>query len=288
MRDDVSVSSKTAKGDEDETQSSVQLRKRNLRPKIEPTEPPPVPTLPPVTYEKPPNPYETYLAIRRQVNIRVEKPSHPYETYLAIRRQVNIRVELPPNPYETYLAIRRQVNIRVELPPNPYETYLAIRRPVNIRVELPPNPYETYLAIRRQVNIRVEIPPNPYETYLAIRRQKITFQQKSLSVVQPKPPQGFKDYLLVNCSYVLQGNSASTLSVPMLSPPNSVTEKMRDLFIEQEKARYKLRLQHLTERKQIREVTALKLSSEEADIKFPAYGLNCLETNSRPHALEPS
>ena len=33
-----------------------------------------------------------------------------------------------------------------------------------------------------------------------------------------------------------------------LSPPNSVTEKMRDLFIEQEKARYKLRLQHLTEK----------------------------------------
>ncbi|XP_071172685.1 ankyrin repeat domain-containing protein 12-like [Mytilus edulis] len=147
MRDDVSVSSKTGKGDEDETQSSVQLRKRNLRPKIEPTEPPPVPTLPPVTYEK---------------------------------------------------------------------------------------------------------PPNPYETYLAIRRQKIIFQQKSLSVVQPKPPQGFKDYLLVNCSYVLQGNSASTLSVPMLSPPNSVTEKMRDLFIEQEKARYKLRLQHLTEREKLR------------------------------------
>lgn len=65
MRDDVSVSSKATK-DEDETLSSVQLRKRN-RPKQEPQEPPAPPTLPPVSYEKPPNPYETYLAIRRQV-----------------------------------------------------------------------------------------------------------------------------------------------------------------------------------------------------------------------------
>jgi len=51
---------------------------------------------------------------------------------------------------------------------------------------------------------------------LLIFLQKTIFQQKSLSVVQPKPPQGFKDYLLVNCSYVLHGNSASTLSVPMV------------------------------------------------------------------------
>ena len=67
MRDDVSVSSKTAKGDEDDQQSSMHPRKRNLRQKTELPEPPVVTTLPPVTYEKPPNPYETYLAIRRQV-----------------------------------------------------------------------------------------------------------------------------------------------------------------------------------------------------------------------------
>jgi len=33
-----------------------------------------------------------------------------------------------------------------------------------------------------------------------------------------------------------------------LSPPNSVKDKMRDLFVLQEEARYKLRLQHLIER----------------------------------------
>ena len=61
------MSSKTAKGDEDDQQSSMHPRKRNLRQKTEIPEPPVVTTLPPVTYEKPPNPYETYLAIRRQV-----------------------------------------------------------------------------------------------------------------------------------------------------------------------------------------------------------------------------
>lgn len=61
------MSSKTAKCDEDDQQFSMHPRKRNLRQKTEIPEPPVVPTLPPVTYEKPPNPYETYLAIRRQV-----------------------------------------------------------------------------------------------------------------------------------------------------------------------------------------------------------------------------
>ena len=79
MRDDVSVSSKTAKGDEDDQQSSMHPRKRNLRQKTEIPEPPVVTTLPPVTYEKPPNPYETYLAIRRQV---IRKKNSYHVTFL--------------------------------------------------------------------------------------------------------------------------------------------------------------------------------------------------------------
>ena len=44
--------------------------------------------------------------------------------------------------------------------------------------------------------------------------------------------------------------TAKYVHVPMLqlSPPNSVKDKMRDMFLEQEEARYKLRLQHLIER----------------------------------------
>ena len=64
----------------------------------------------------------------------------------------------------------------------------------------------------------------------------------------PKAPQGFQDYLMVSCNYVLQGNAASKLAVPLLPPPASLTGACRELFIEQEKARYKTRLQHVIER----------------------------------------
>ena len=35
--------------------------------------------------------------------------------------------------------------------------------------------------------------------------------------VQPKAPEGFKDYLLVSSNYVLAGNQQSRLAVPMVS-----------------------------------------------------------------------
>ncbi|XP_056005462.1 ankyrin repeat domain-containing protein 11-like isoform X2 [Ostrea edulis] len=98
--------------------------------------------------------------------------------------------------------------------------------------------------------VSYEKPPNPFELYLSIRKQVLR-QQNSLVVVHPKAPQGFKDYLMVRCGYVLEGKKASTLSVPMLSPPNSVQGEIRELFINQEKVRYKLRLQHLTEREKL-------------------------------------
>ncbi|ESO83047.1 hypothetical protein LOTGIDRAFT_134039 [Lottia gigantea] len=91
------------------------------------------------------------------------------------------------------------------------------------------------------------MPPNPFELFLSIRRQ-ISSRRKNLTAVTPKLPAGYKDYLMVNCTYVLQGNTASTLS---LSCPHSVEDPMREFFIEQENARYKLRLQHLIEREKL-------------------------------------
>ena len=38
--------------------------------------------------------------------------------------------------------------------------------------------------------------------------------------VAPKPPVGFKDFLMVNATYILEGNVTSTLSVPMVSTEN--------------------------------------------------------------------
>ncbi|KAK3586736.1 hypothetical protein CHS0354_014767 [Potamilus streckersoni] len=97
----------------------------------------------------------------------------------------------------------------------------------------------------------IEKPPNPFELYLSIRRQ-IMMRRQALSIIYPKTPQGYKNFLLKTCNYVIEGNASSTLSVPMLSPPNSVKGPMRDLFIHQEGARYKLRLQHLIEREKLR------------------------------------
>ncbi|KAL3859903.1 hypothetical protein ACJMK2_010087 [Sinanodonta woodiana] len=97
----------------------------------------------------------------------------------------------------------------------------------------------------------IEKPPNPFELYLSIRKQ-ITMRRQALSIIYPKAPQGYKNFLLKTCNYVIEGNASSTLSVPTLSPPNSVKGPMRDLFIHQEGARYKLRLQHLIEREKLR------------------------------------
>ncbi|XP_046575490.1 ankyrin repeat domain-containing protein 11-like [Haliotis rubra] len=120
-----------------------------------------------------------------------------------------------------------------------------------------------------------EKPPNPFELYLNIRKQ-IASKQQSLSAVHPKAPSGFKDYLMVNCTYVLQGNATSTLSVPMLSPPQSVEGPMRELFQEQEKARYNLRLQHLIEREK------LMLSIEQEILREHGRAARALANQSLP------
>ncbi|XP_005105958.1 ankyrin repeat domain-containing protein 11 [Aplysia californica] len=105
-------------------------------------------------------------------------------------------------------------------------------------------------AAAAKMNQPLEKPPNPYETYLNMRRQ-IASRHRTMCNVAPKPPVGFKDFLMVNCTYVLQGNVTSTLSVPMLPPPNLVAEPMREFFIQQEKERYRLRLQHVIEREKL-------------------------------------
>lgn len=98
--------------------------------------------------------------------------------------------------------------------------------------------------------------PNSYELFLSLRK-RVYMRQQGMATVCPKIPQGFKDYLLKTCNYVLQNKNSSTLSIPTLSPPNSVQGPMRELFVQQEDARYNLRLQHLIERDK------LKLSVEQ-------------------------
>jgi hypothetical protein len=45
------------------------------------------------------------------------------------------------------------------------------------------------------------------------------------------------------CTYVLAGNASSRMSVPIVSPPQNLQGAMKDLFTEQEKERYRLRMQ---------------------------------------------
>ncbi|KAG1683626.1 Ankyrin repeat domain-containing protein 12 [Nymphon striatum] len=91
---------------------------------------------------------------------------------------------------------------------------------------------------------------NSYHMFLDIRRQ-VAQRRQGLIPVQPKAPQGFKDYLLNKCSYVIEGNHASRTAVPILSTPLSLSGALKDLFEEQERERYTLRLQQIVEKEKL-------------------------------------
>ncbi|XP_022251520.1 ankyrin repeat domain-containing protein 12-like [Limulus polyphemus] len=116
---------------------------------------------------------------------------------------------------------------------------------------------------------------NSYEMYLNIRKQ-VDKRRKGMMVVYPKPPQGYKDYLINRCSYVLEGNAASRLSVPMIPPPQSLSGSMKELFVHQEKERYKLRLQHLIEREK------LVLSAEQEILRVHGRAARAMVNQSVP------
>ena len=90
---------------------------------------------------------------------------------------------------------------------------------------------------------------NPYEMFLDIRK-KVAQRRTDMTVVTPKAPTGFSNYLMVSCKYILQGSSASSAiqNIPTLQTPTALPEPMKELFADQEKTRYKLRLQHMIER----------------------------------------
>ena len=95
---------------------------------------------------------------------------------------------------------------------------------------------------------------NCYKLFLEIRKQ-VDKKRQEMCFVQPKAPQGFKDYLLNRCSYILEGkNDSKSDSKPvMASPPSSLASGsvMYNLFNEQEKQRHRLNLQQLIEREKL-------------------------------------
>ena len=96
-----------------------------------------------------------------------------------------------------------------------------------------------------------KMPLTDIEKYINIRKQ-VEQRRKNIFPVQPKPPHGFKDYLMNRKTYLLQGNAHERLqSMPMLKPPPSLDGPMKDLFVEQEKERYKLRTKHMVEKEKL-------------------------------------
>lgn len=90
---------------------------------------------------------------------------------------------------------------------------------------------------------------NCYQLFLNIRKQ-IERRRKNLFPVQPKPPQGFKDYLMNRCTYVLASNASTRISTPN-TPPATLADGLKDLFAEQEKERQKLEMQHIIEKEKL-------------------------------------
>lgn len=68
----------------------------------------------------------------------------------------------------------------------------------------------------------------------------------------PKPPEGYKDYLMNRKTYLLHDYSQERLnSIPKSDPPPSLEGPLRDLFVEQENERYKLRIRHIVEKEKL-------------------------------------
>lgn len=97
--------------------------------------------------------------------------------------------------------------------------------------------------------------------------------------MQPKPPQGFKDYLMNKCTYVLAGKA--TTRVRMQPPPQSLASQMKDLFVEQEKARYRLCLQ-------VRQFINLKIRFLPARNKLVCSGQVCSHSQDKEKVMKHS
>jgi len=97
------------------------------------------------------------------------------------------------------------------------------------------------------------VDPPFMNNYKAVReiRTQVDRRRRELFPITPKPPRGFKDYLINRATYVLAGNVQSRLSVPTMAPPASLPPGIKDLFVQQEIERYKLRLQHIIEKEKL-------------------------------------
>merc|ERR1712228_1125176 len=124
-------------------------------------------------------------------------------------------------------------------------------------------------------------PPTDIEKHLNIRKQ-IEQRRKNLFPVQPKPPQGFKDYLMNKKTYHLEGNTGKDSRIqpiPKIAPPPSLEGPLRELFLSQENERYKLRMKHLVEKEK------LVLAVEQEILRVHGRAARALANQSLPYSV---
>merc|ERR1719228_2712000 len=124
-------------------------------------------------------------------------------------------------------------------------------------------------------------PETDIEKHLNIRKQ-IEQRRKNLFPVQPKPPQGFKDYLMNKKTYHLEGNTGKDSRIqpiPKIAPPPSLEGALRDLFLNQENERYKLRMKHLVEKEK------LVLAVEQEILRVHGRAARALANQSLPYSV---
>jgi len=124
-------------------------------------------------------------------------------------------------------------------------------------------------------------PLTDIEKHLNIRKQ-IEQRRKNLFPVQPKPPQGFKDYLMNKKTYHLEGNTGKDSRIqpiPKIAPPPSLEGPLRELFLSQENERYKLRMKHLVEKEK------LVLAVEQEILRVHGRAARALANQSLPYSV---
>lgn len=118
---------------------------------------------------------------------------------------------------------------------------------------------------------------NCYKMFLDIRKQ-IERRQKNLVLVQPKPPQGFKDYLMNRKSYILAGKTSA--EPPKSQPPASVGQQvLKDLYVTQDRERHRLKMRHVVEKEK------LVLSVEQEILRVHGRAARAVANQSLPFSV---
>jgi ankyrin repeat domain-containing protein 11/12 len=116
---------------------------------------------------------------------------------------------------------------------------------------------------------------NCYQMYIDLRKQ-IEQRHRNLHPVEPRPLKGIEDYLMNRRTYLLHGKSCTepNIIIPPLLPP-----AMKDIFIEQEKERNKLKLRHIVEKEK------MVLSKEQEILRVHCKAAQMIANQSQPFSV---